>query len=207
VLVVSFKCEGLGQLGSKTPSHSVLCQVVVLEIPTCELVEPSKYVATLDMKAIDEVDVELPGSIKVIPTMRRCGKESDTQVSSGILARSKFVLITLAPVACRRGWSIGGQRQIFLCTDVREHDGGCSLEYMVPYWNFMATPLTSPSLFLFFSLRPNPELALPSSHPLVPYLSWRSGAKGSACSERRRCVVDEDDASVECGWVTLREGQ
>ena len=32
-----------------------------------------------------------------------------------------------------------------------------------------------------------------------------SGGNGSACSERLRCVVDEDDAKVECGCVTLRE--
>jgi hypothetical protein len=61
----------LGEPMSNSPSHSVLCQVVVLEIPTCELLEPSKYVATLDMKAIDQVEVKLPGSIKVIPTMGR----------------------------------------------------------------------------------------------------------------------------------------
>jgi hypothetical protein len=61
----------LGPSASKAPSYSVLCQVVVLDIPTRELLEPSKYVATLDVKAIDQVDVKLPGSIKVIPTIRR----------------------------------------------------------------------------------------------------------------------------------------
>jgi hypothetical protein len=60
-----------GQSTSKVPSYSVLCQVVVLEIPTRHLSEPSKYMATLDMKSIDQIDVKLPGSLKVIPAIRR----------------------------------------------------------------------------------------------------------------------------------------
>jgi hypothetical protein len=55
----------------KVPSHSVLCQVVVLEIPTYDLSESSKYMATLDVKATDQVDVQLLGSIKVIPSVLR----------------------------------------------------------------------------------------------------------------------------------------
>ena len=54
---------------SKVPAHSVLCQVIVLEIPTCQLSAPSKYMATLNMNSIYDIDVQLPGLVKVIPTI------------------------------------------------------------------------------------------------------------------------------------------
>ena len=60
----------------KAPSHSVLCQVVVLEIPTRRLSESSEYVATLDVGLVEQIDVKLPGSLKVIPTLRPKSAES-----------------------------------------------------------------------------------------------------------------------------------